>query len=447
MSDIHPYIGIVLLVLFIVIDAVLYAFQSALLNVNEAFINKKCEEHDKKAEKLQRLIDNPVIFGNVLDITVFVTNVAVGGYILGAISRAVSKAARVQSVWIAFGVAVVILILLLVAGVLVPKRIGLKYPERTLYNLCRLAGLFMIVLTPVSFVVTKLANLLLRIIGINPHEELENVTEEEIITMVNEGQEKGVLEAGEAEMITNIFEFGDKEAHDVMIHRSNIVAIEAHSSLEDAFKLMLGSSFSRYPVYEEDIDNIVGMIHLRDATVAYENDKSNETAIADIPGLLRAAYFVPETRNVDALFKEMQANKIQIALVVDEYGQTSGLITMEDIIEEIVGNIMDEYDEEEEQIEKRGEDTYEVDGLTLLEDIEDLLGIEFEDDDYETVNGFMISRLHRLLADNERGSALYKGYLFEVLEVKNKVIRKVRITKTDNQEVEEIGSDNTETIQ
>ena len=281
---------------------------------------------------------------------------------------------------------------------------------------------------------TKLSNLVLRIIGINPHENLENVTEEEIITMVNEGQEKGVLEEGEAKMINNIFEFGDKEAHDVMVHRSNIVGIDQNTSLEEAFKIMLNNNFSRYPVYDEDIDHIVGMIHLRDATIAYENDKSNEPAIKEIKNLMREAYFVPETRNVDALFKEMQANKIQFAIVVDEYGQTSGIITMEDIIEEIVGNIMDEYDEEEKQIERTSEDSYEVDGLALLDDLEDLLDITFDTEDYETLNGFMIAQLHRLPVDNESGEVDYEGYHFKVLEAKNRVIRKVRITKLEGEE-------------
>ncbi len=445
MGDIHPYLGGLLLLAFIIIDAVLYAFSSALQNVNDSFIEKKREDdNDRKAKKLERLADNPAVLSNALDITVFISNVAVGGYILRAISRAIEKAAKVQSMWIIFAVAVVVIILLLVVGVLVPKRVGMKFPEKTLYRLVKPAGLFIYVLTPVAFVVTKLSNLVLRLIGINPHEKLENVTEEEIITMVNEGQEKGVLEEGEAKMINNIFEFGDKEAHDVMVHRSNIVGIDQNVSLEEAFKIMLSNNFSRYPVYDEDIDHIVGMIHLRDAIVAYENDKSNEPAIKDINKLMRDAYFVPETRNVDALFKEMQANKIQFAIVVDEYGQTSGIITMEDIIEEIVGNIMDEYDEEEKQIERTSEDSYEVDGLTLLDDLEDLLDITFDTEDYETVNGFMIAQLHRLPADDESGEVDYGGYHFKVLEAKNRVIRKVRITKLEGEE-DKSNDDNTQT--
>lgn len=429
--DIHPYISIILLMTFIIIDAVLYAFSSALANVNEAVIAKKCEEGDKRAKALQKLIDNPSGLSSTLDITVFISNVAVGGYILGALSRAVERLAKFHSVWIVFAVAAVMLLFLLVLGVLVPKRVGMKHPEKTLYKLCRAAGFLIGILRPAAFFVTKAANLVLRLFGINPNEDFENVTEEEIITMVNEGQEKGVLEAEEAEMITNIFEFGDKEAHDVMIHRSNITGIDENTSLEEAFEIMLNNSFSRYPVYREDIDHIVGMLHLRDAMIAYENDKSNETPIKDIGNLMRDAYFVPETRNIDALFKEMQAKKIQFAIVVDEYGQTSGIITMEDIIEEIVGNILDEYDEEEKQIEQTSENSYEVDGLTPLDDLEDHLGITFDTEDYETLNGFMISRLHRIPADDDEGETEYQGYCFKILEVKNKVVRRVRITKSE----------------
>lgn len=450
MNDIHPYIGGFLLLAFIIIDAVLYAFEAALHNVNESSIRQKEEGEDEKPKHTALLIsflDNPDVFGNTLDITVFITNVIVGGYILGAIKNLVVNITKVRALWVVFVVGVILVILLLVFGVLVPKRFGMKYPVQTLYKLCRAVRFLMGLLTPITFIVTFLSNCVLRLCGINPHENLENVTEEEIITMVNEGQEMGVLEADEAEMITNIFEFGDKEVHDVMIHRSNIVGIEQHSSLDEAFKIMLSNNYSRYPVYDEDIDHIVGMIHLRDATIAFENDKSNETAIMDIKGLIREVYFVPETRNIDALFKEMQAKKIQFAAVVDEYGQTSGLITMEDIIEEIVGNIMDEYDEEEEQIEQTAENSYEVDGLTSLDDLEELLGISFDTEDYDTINGFLISVLHRLPKENEEWDTDYKGFNFKILEVKNKVIRKILITKLDDQEDLEDDGNSTEAIE
>lgn len=446
MDDSHPYFGIVLFIIFMFIDAVLYCFQSALENANEAAVTKQGEVKKRKTDKILALMDDTARFGNTLDITIFITNVVVGAYILRVITDFFEDITNTTAAWMIYAVAVVMLILLIVLGVLVPKRIGLKYPEKSLFQLYRLASIMMIILLPVSLVVGVLSSLVLRLIGINPNEALENVTEEEIITMVNEGQEQGIFEASEAEMINNIFEFGDKEAHDVMIHRSNIKAIDGRTSLDEAFRFMLKENYSRYPVYDQDIDNIVGMIYLRDATQAFENEKSNETAVMDIPKLLREAHFIPETRNIDALFKEMQAKKIHAAIVVDEYGQTAGLVTMEDIIEEIVGNILDEYDEEEELIEQTAEDSYEVDGFTLLEDIEDLLGIKFEDDEYETINGFMISSLHRLPEDNEEAEVEYGGYNFKILEAANKVIRKIKITKLEKQEDDINGSEDTEVI-
>ena len=438
----HPYLGIVLLIAFIFVDSILYCFRSALINVNEKLLVKNSEDNPRKAKKVKKilnLIEVPYKLENTIDITVFITNVFVGAYIIEVISKGIINLTKIQdakNVWITYAVAVVILIILIVAGVLVPKRVGLKYPEKSVLRLYGIASFLMIIFTPIVLIVTCISNLVLRLIGINPKEDLENLTEDEIITMVNEGQEQGVLEDSEVEMITNIFEFGDKQARDVMIRRSNIVAIDGNSSLEEAFKIMLSNNYSRYPVYEQDVDNIIGIIYLRDATIAYENEKSNETHVKNINKLLRKPYFIPETRNIDILFKDMQTKRSHVAIVVDEYGQTSGLITMEDIIEEIMGNILDEYDEEEELIEKTAEDSYEVDGLTLLEDIEDLLGIEFEDDEYETLNGFIISCLHRIPSENEDIEVEYSNYNFKALEVQNKVIKKIRITKIKNQEVE-----------
>ena len=190
-------------------------------------------------------------------------------------------------------------------------------------------------------------------------EELEEEkVEEEIISMVNEGHEQGVLEASEAEMITNIFEFGEKEASDIMTHRNNIVAIDSEMPFKDALSLMLQESNSRYPVYEENLDHIVGVLYLKDAMRIHTSDESLNRAVGKVAGLMREAVFVPETKNIDDLFRSMQSEKNQMVIVMDEYGQTSGLVTMEDILEEIVGNIMDEYDADENHIEKKGDNEY-----------------------------------------------------------------------------------------
>ena len=210
-----------------------------------------------------------------------------------------------------------------------------------------------------------------KIAGIIGRQTDGDVTEREIISMVNEGHEQGVLQASEAEMITNIFEFGDKEAQDIMIHRKNIIALDGNMTLQEALTFMISENKSRYPVYDGDIDHIIGILHFKDAVRARETGRSNtitEKKIKSIKGLVREARFIPETRNIDALFHNMRAMKIHMVIVIDEYGQTAGLVAMEDILEEIVGNIMDEYDEEEGHIEEKSENEYVIEGLTPLKE-------------------------------------------------------------------------------
>ncbi len=264
----------------------------------------------------------------------------------------------------------------------------------------------------------------------------EKVTEEEIISMVNEGHEKGVLEANEAEMIHNIFEYGDKDACDIMTHRKNIVGIDQRTKLGDALSFMLNQTYSRFPVFEENIDNIVGFLHFKDA-VRYNMDESfREQPIGSIKGLLRPARFIPETRNINDLLRSMQKMKTHFVIVVDEYGQTAGLVTMEDIIEEIVGNIQDEYDVEEEDIIEQADESFLIRGVAPLSEVEETLGISFGEEDIETLNGLLISILDRIPSEDEHIVINHKGYRFEVLQIENKVIQKVRVSKLPREEEE-----------
>lgn len=256
----------------------------------------------------------------------------------------------------------------------------------------------------------------------------DEVTEEEIMDMVNEGHERGVLKENEAEMISNIFEFGDKQAQDVMVHRKNIVAIDADSTVEAAFDFILNENFSRYPVYAGDIDNIIGILHIRDLLMVYVDEHNRQKKLSDLKHqVLFEASYIPETRNISILFQEMQKKKVHLAVVIDEYGQTSGIITMEDILEEIVGNIFDEYDDEEEFISVQPDGTYLLDGQTLLEDIEDLFGISFDCDDIDTINGYLIYKMGKIPEENEQFETTCSGYRFKVLEVQNKMVTRVQV--------------------
>ena len=259
-----------------------------------------------------------------------------------------------------------------------------------------------------------------RLLGIDPP---ENVTEQEIIMMVSEGHEQGVIEESEAEMISNIFEFDDKEVSDIMTHRRNVCAIDADLDLQSAARLMASQPYSRYPVYEGDEDNIVGILHLKD--VLREIVSSSGTS--DIRALMRSPFFVPDTRPINSLFQEMQEKKVHMAVVVDEYGQTAGIVAMEDILEEIVGNIMDEYDQDEQYIQNVGGGWY-MKGLTPLDLAEEELGIDFGED-FETLNGFLISRLDRIPRPSEYVKVEAAGYSFRIIGVSDHAISLVRVTR------------------
>jgi putative hemolysin len=212
-----------------------------------------------------------------------------------------------------------------------------------------------------------------------------------------------------------------------MTHRNSIVAIDAETTLSEAVDFMLEGKNSRYPVYEENIDHIVGILHLKDAARFHRDDGSTGRKLVELNDLLREPTFVPQTKNIDELFRDMQKNKIQMVVVVDEYGQTAGLVAMEDILEEIVGNIQDEYDEEAEHIEEKGEDEYIIEGKTPLKELEERFSIKFDNDDYETINGYLISKLDRIPEENEDFEINQDGYNFKILEVNNKMITSVLV--------------------
>ena len=279
----------------------------------------------------------------------------------------------------------------------------------------------------------KLSNRLMKLFGV----DTDDVTEEEIISMVNEGHEQGVLQANEAEMIHNIFEFGDKDAKDIMVHRKNIIAIDGTMTFLEMLDFTIENNYSRYPVYIDDIDNIIGVLHIKEVLALCQKQEIYHTAIKDIKGLIREVDFIPETRNINTLFTMMQNAKTHMVIVVDEYGQTAGIVALEDILEEIVGNILDEHDEEEHTIEQLTEDTWMMQGMTPLEEVSEILGIPFDLEDYETLNGYLISLVGKIPSKNEEFSVEGNGCQFDVLSVENKMIGKVRVKKLSDQVAED----------
>lgn len=320
-------------------------------------------------------------------------------------------------------------ILLLAFFVLIPRRLAKRMQFNGVATFISFVMAISGLLRPITYITNKLAKAILYILGVRKHPEENDVTEEEIISMVNEGHEQGLLEASEAEMIHNIFEYAEKEVQDIMTKRKQIIAIDANMPFSDAIDFMIHENNSRFPIYEENLDHIIGIVNLKDAIRFWAVSKKARGLVKNYPGIIRKAVFVPETKNIDDLFKEMQSQKLQMVIVLDEYGQTSGLVAMEDILEEIVGNILDEYDVEEEYIEERSHNVYEIDGLTPLVEVEEELGIVFDTEEFDTLNGFMISKLEHIPAEDEIFVLDYKGYVFEILEVENRIIKTVLVTK------------------
>lgn len=443
MDDGNPLLRVILFIGFILLDAVFYGFGSAIQNVNTNELDKEMEEGSDRARKLLHIVNRPGRFVNTIQVTTNLIGMITGAVVLGALGRyferALRQAAALPATWLSvlslILVALLLIILLISFGIVIPKRCAAKNPERWGYRMLPIVSFIMIPLLPFTWLVNGVSFVVLKMVGIDMAADSENVTEEDIMSMVNEGHEQGVLEAREAEMITNIFELNDKEAGDIMTHRKNLVALDGTLNLREAVDFILKEGYnSRYPVYEKDVDDIVGILHMKDALIFAENRDYLSWQIKDIPGLLREAHFIPETRNIDSLFKEMQSQKIHMEVVVDEYGQTAGIVTMEDILEEIVGSIMDEYDVDEEFIAQSEDGSYVMSGMTPLQDAAKTLDMEFDEEDYDsydTMNGFLISKLNRIPQEDEDSEVEYHGYRFKILQVQNKMIHTVRVSRTE----------------
>ncbi|MDO5416386.1 MAG: hemolysin family protein [Lachnospiraceae bacterium] len=443
MDDGYSPLSWMLLIGFIVLEACFYGFGAAIQNVNAGKLEQDMEAGSRKAGSLLRIVNRPTRFVNAIQIMTHLVGIVTGAYILmkfqlhleallGEGSFLEGRELVLQIITMA-AAALFLLVVLVSFGIIIPKRCAARKPEEWGYKLMPMVMFLTRLFLPVIALINGISWMVLKLAGIDMNSGGENVTEEDIMSMVNEGHEQGVVEADEAEMITNIFQLNDKEAGDIMTHRINVEAIDCHMTLGQVVDFILKEgSNSRYPVYEKDIDDIIGLLHMKDALLYADNEENRDKPLSDIPGLLREPHFIPETRSIDTLFREMQAQKIHMEIVVDEYGQTAGIVTMEDILEEIVGNIMDEYDEEEELILANPDGSFLLEGMTLLEDVEHALGITFEEEDsetYDTLNGFLISRLKRIPKEGERPEVRYQGYEFRILKVENKMIHSVRAVK------------------
>jgi len=303
--------------------------------------------------------------------------------------------------------------------------------EKVSFAVIDVLRFFGAIFSPVVKILAVSANAIVRLLGMNPNADEETVTEEEILMMVDVGEEKGVIEEAQSEMVSNIFEFDDVTAGELMVHRTEIVAVEMQDSIEEVLTLACESGRSRIAVYEEDIDSIKGVIYVKDL-IPYVG--KNVPKSVTVKSLIRPALFVPESKKADDLFEDMCKSRIQIAVVVDEYGGTAGIITLEDLVESIVGDIQDEYDDEEADFEKVDEGIYNFEGDCDIEDAEDSLGIELPIDDYDTLAGFVLEQLGDIPDEGDQFD--YKNLTFTVTEMDENKIEKIRV-KVNEKEAEE----------
>lgn len=432
--------GLAIISLIIFLQAVLSAVKAALNSVNETSIKKKAENGSKKSDILLHILKTPddcfLALELLLVLSGLMTGIVYYSFFLPAIEVMVINSSLNIDISLVRPIYHVLFTALLVLastlfGIVLPAKFARKNSESFSYQVIGFVRVISFILKPVTWLVRKLMNLVLRIFGIKPSSLAESLTEEEIISMVNEGHEQGVFDAGEAEMISNIIELDEKEAQDIMTPKKRIVAISSEMTTEDALHYMLSENYSRYPLYEGNRDNIIGILHLKDIICAYLSEELRSKSLSEIA---REPYFVPDTQNINILFHEMQQKNIHMAIVIDEYGQTAGLVAMEDFIEEIVGNIQDEYDEDEAMVVSVEEEAYVVKGSISLEALEDELNIIIEHEDFDTLNGLLISILDRIPADGEQAVLEYQGYSFNILETSNKMIQLVRISKLTRDE-------------
>ena len=437
-TDIGSIIGdvalkILLLLALILVNAYFAMAEIAVISLNDAKMEKMAEEGNKKARLVLKLTKNPTRFLSTIQIGItlagFLTSASAATSFAEILTDAITTRFNVSEGVIS-PVAVVVITLImsyfsLVLGELVPKRIGMQIPEKVAFMVAKPLLFISKVTGPFVRFLSFSTNTIVRIFGFDPNANEESVTEEEIRMMVDVGGEKGVIEDDQKEMINNIFEFDDIDAGDIMTHRTDVVAAEVSDvTVDDFIKLAIEEGRSRIPLYEEDIDNIVGIVYVKDLLKYIGKQMPAKKLLRDI---MREPYFIPETKACGELFKEMRARRLQMAVVVDEYGGTAGIVTIEDIVEAVMGSIQDEYDHEDEEISRIDDNTFTVDGTIDIEEIDELIGKELPEGGYETLAGFIMDELQCIPKDGEMNEVVFENVKFTVLSVEDRRIEKIKV--------------------
>lgn len=425
---------LILLLLLILVNAFFAMSEIAVISLNDNKIEKMAEDGHKKAKQVVKLTENSSKFLSTIQIGVtlagFLTSASASQTFADMIVKALEGTAlyRTLGASVVSGISIFVITIImsyfsLVLGELTPKKIAMQAPEKISFKVVGILLFFSKIFAPFVKILSVSTNAVVRLLGYNPHADEETLTEEEIRMMVDVGGEKGVIEDVQKEMINNIFEFDDLDAGDIMTHRTDMTAVDVNDPIMDVVKTAIESGYSRIPVFDDDPDNIIGIIYVKDL-LRYIGTDLPKHAMRKI---MRTPMYVPESKSCGDLFKEMTGKHTQMAVVVDEYGGTAGIVTLEDIVEAIVGNIQDEYDDEEEEISKINETTFTIDGLTDIDELDEIIGKDLPDGDYDTVAGYIISRLGYLPKEGEQSEVMFENIKFTVLEVENRRIEKVKI--------------------
>lgn len=455
MDDPGPALDIILklVLLFVLIffNAFFAMSEIAIISLNDTKMQKLAEEGNKKAKQIVKLTENPNRFLSTIQIGVtlagFLASASASQNFADLLMNALKHTAIVNVIpeSVINGISVVLITIItsyfsLVLGELAPKRIAMQMPEKVSFKVVGILLFIAKIAKPFVKVLSVSTNGVVRLFGFDPNADEENVTEEEIRMMVDVGGEKGVIEDSQKEMIDNIFEFDDLDAGDIMTHRTDMTAIEVSRSLEEVAELAIENGYSRIPVYEDDPDSIVGVLYAKDLLKYVGHNIPADLTISKV---MRKALYVPETQSCGDLFKAMNDSHTQFAVVVDEYGGTAGIVTLEDVLESIVGNIQDEYDDEDEEIVQINETTFTIDGITDLDEVDELVGTKLPEGDYDTLGGFVISLLGYLPSesDPEPAVAEYDNLRFTVLNFEDRRIGEIKVEILPKEENEDEDSD------
>ncbi len=424
---------IFVLVILIALNAFFAATEIAFISLNDVKIELKAKEGNKKAKKIEKMLKDP---------SKFLATIQIGITLAGFLSSAFASdtfadilAPKLYELmpmialarWREISIIIITLILsyfTLVFGELVPKRIAMKYSEKLAFMTVGVIRGISIFTLPFVKLLTFSTNIVSKIFGVTGEDE-ENVSEEEIKMMVDVGEEKGTIEKGEKEMINNIFEFNDRVVSEVMVPRTQIYALDMELTISEAVDMLNEDTrYSRVPVYDGNIDNIKGIVYVKDMLLTPKNWNTK------LKNIVREATYVLESVYIDDVFRELKKNKKQIAIVVDEYGGTAGIVTMEDILEEIVGEIYDEYDIEESRYKKLDNNTFLLDGELPIYEVEKILGVDLPEGDYDTISGYLLLELNRIPNDKEKGIIIETNKVnYKIEKIKGNRIISVKACK------------------